>query len=219
MSTTNEILTEKTRKYVPDERLSLDQTGRRPAAVITALEKFSTDMLAAHKEGLHLTFKPRVIAVELVANPTNLTTAVTDWDARYSTVLEIEWPFITKSTGVVPKVLADIWTVDVEDDEAEFLRVPGAGISATSKALLRFAAKWTAVKLPPVYVNPLVLLASSIYATGLSGVYVDTVQPEFGGLPLIETSERSTRYKELGDTLMHYYRLAVGLEKVAEASA
>ena len=218
MATTVDALAAQTKRYVPDEKLTLDKTGRRPAAVTAALEKFSTDMLAARKALLMLPFHPRVVSAQITTNPFDLTT-LADWDERYSTVLEVEWPYVTEILGVNPKQFAEEWTVDVEDDEDESLRVAGAGISATSKARIIFASKWTAVKLPPVYEEPVVLLASSLYATGLSGVYGDTVQPEFGGLPLIETSERSTTYKELGDTLMGLYRIAVGLEKVAEASA
>lgn len=200
------------RRYVPDDE-GEGEPERRMGAVSAALDRFSADTLSLMREGKPCPFPPRIVAASVTGNPAAVPSG---WDPRWSEPVELEWPYLTASVGVIPKQLKvfpdghpragrPVATVDIETDGSEKLRFPGVPVSAGAPALLRFSARWTVATLPDGHLQPVAVLAAAIYARAMAGVYAEAAKPEPGGFDRITVGDRADRYREMADRLEAQY--------------
>ncbi len=207
MATTQELV-DGTRRYVPDIVDEPDTTGRREAAVTAALLRFSRDV-------------PRIHAQSITANPQAVSGLTDGWEDEFSEVIEIEWPYLTASAGIIDKQLVvdgegkPRYTVDRESDDSYKLRFPGTPIGAGSAALIRYTKSWTAADLSSVWEDAVSLLAAALFARALSGVYEGGVSPAVGGVTILDASGKATSYGELADQLEALYLKTIGKEEAA----
>ena len=157
---TQDQLSFRTRRYVPDAQDEGDTTGRRDAVIVAALSEMARD-------------RPNVVAASVTAGDVAVS-EVAGWDPSWSEVKESYWPVFSTGNPAIEDEPATVLVAANEDGE-EHLRFPGSFPSSTQPALIRFTARWTVATLPEAYEEALVLLASSMYARALAGVSNITV--------------------------------------------
>ena len=202
-------------RWVPDDIDLPDISQRRDAVVTSALRRFGKDV-------------PNRIAVLVGDNPVDtgdVAKLADGWDDLFSEVIEVEWPYLTATAGILDKSLqrnpdgTPKATIDKEVDGSYFIRFPGVAVSAGAQAKVTYTRQWTAADLPSVWEEAVIVLACSLLCDQLASLYEGTAMPEPGGIVLIEAGEKADGYREQAKTLFATYQNLVGIDVPEKATA